>query len=83
MLFVEQFYDALRSGITKAAALREAKLRFLHSRGELSNPRHWAAFVMQGAAGEPAPRFVSWSSLLWPASILCAALALLFWRRAQ
>jgi tetratricopeptide (TPR) repeat protein len=83
MLFVEQFYDTLRSGITKAAALREAKLRFLHSRGELSNPRHWAAFVMQGAAGEPAPRFVSWSSLLWPASILCAALALLFWRRAQ
>ncbi|MCC6394087.1 MAG: CHAT domain-containing protein [Bryobacterales bacterium] len=83
MLFVEQFYDALRSGMTKAAALREAKLRFLHSRGELSNPRHWAAFVLQGAADEPVPTFVSWPSLLWPAALLCAALALLSRRRAQ
>ncbi|MCC6368129.1 MAG: CHAT domain-containing protein [Bryobacterales bacterium] len=83
MLFIGQFYDALRSGMTKAAALREAKLRFLHSRGELSNPRYWAAFVMQGAAGEPAPKFVSWPALLWPAALLCAAFALLSRRRAQ
>jgi CHAT domain-containing protein len=45
--FMKEFYRNLSSGASKAAALRSAKLGFLRDR-ELSHPRYWAAFVLNG-----------------------------------
>lgn len=57
--WMEAFYRALARGETKAAAVREAQLRFLHPRkgaGEAgdartAHPYYWAPFVLVGDAG--------------------------------
>jgi CHAT domain-containing protein/tetratricopeptide (TPR) repeat protein len=61
--FMKQFYYALARGVPKAAALREAKLKFLRSGSELAQPRYWAAFVLNGDGVAPIPPVVSWSAL--------------------
>lgn len=62
--FMRQFYTALAQGEPKAAALRTAKLRFLHSNSPLEDPRVWAAFVLHGDGSRPIPRAIPWSYIL-------------------
>ena len=62
--FMKQFYYLLlKEHKSKAEALRLTKLKFLHSGTELSHPRYWAAFVLNGDGSEPVPRFISWQIL--------------------
>lgn len=77
--FMKRFYFfLLRKHTSKAEALRLAKLDFLRSETELSHPRFWAAFVLNGDGAEPVPRFVSWQALLVPVLVLVAAALALF-----
>jgi CHAT domain-containing protein len=80
--FMKQFYYELDRGEPKAQALRLAKLRFLRSGTELSQPRFWAAFVLAGDGLTPIPRVLPWSALIGAAGlVLLAAMAVLMcWR---
>jgi CHAT domain-containing protein len=72
--FMQQFYYfLLKKHKSKAEALRLAKLEFLHSGNELSHPRYWAAFVLNGEGAEPAPRFIAWQVLVMPVPVLAFA----------
>lgn len=78
--FMQQFYYfLLKKHQKKAEALRSAKLEFLRSGTELSHPRYWAAFVLNGDGESSVPRFLSWQLLLAPA-LAGLALALLIWQ---
>jgi CHAT domain-containing protein/tetratricopeptide (TPR) repeat protein len=80
--FMQQFYYfLLKKHKSKAEALRLAKLEFLHSGGELSHPRYWAAFVLNGEGAEPVPRFIAWQMLALPVPVL--AFAILFFTRKR
>ncbi len=46
---MKDFYEQLVNGTAKPAALREAKLRMLHSDSETCHPYYWAPFVIIGA----------------------------------
>ena len=74
--FMQQLYYYLEQGQSKAEALRSAKLRFLRSGSSLSNPRHWAAFVLNGDGWNPCSRAIPWSFLLLSAAAALAAAAL-------
>jgi CHAT domain-containing protein len=77
--FMQQFYYfLLKQHKSKAEALRLAKLEFLHSGTELSHPRYWAAFVLNGEGSEPVPRFIPWQLLVMPIPILALAVFFLF-----
>ena len=77
--FMQQFYYfLLKKHKSKAEALRLAKLQFLHSGTELSHPRYWAAFVLNGAGSEPVPRFIPWQLLVMPVPVLAFAVFVLF-----
>jgi CHAT domain-containing protein/tetratricopeptide (TPR) repeat protein len=74
--FMKQFYFfLLKEHKSKAESLRLAKLKFLRSKGALSHPRYWAAFVLNGDGATPVPTFIPWQALLMPIPIL-ALLAL-------
>jgi CHAT domain-containing protein len=71
--FMKQFYFfLLKEHQSKAGALRMAKLKFLHSGTELSHPKYWAAFVLNGDGEEPAPRFIPWQAFIVPGAVLVA-----------
>jgi CHAT domain-containing protein/tetratricopeptide (TPR) repeat protein len=73
--FMQHFYFyLLKKQKSKAEALRLTKLDFLHSGTELSHPRYWAAFVLNGDGAEPVPRFISWQALAIPIPIIAFAL---------
>lgn len=73
--FMQHFYFyLLKKHKSKAEALRLTKLDFLHSGTELSHPRYWAAFVLNGDGAEPVPRFISWQMLAIPVPIVAFAL---------
>lgn len=73
--FMKQFYYfLLKQHKPKAEALRLAKLQFLRSGTALSHPSYWAAFVLNGDGGEPAPRFLSWYVLVSPLVLLVIGL---------
>lgn len=77
--FMQQFYYfLLKQHKSKAEALRLAKLEFLHSGTELSHPRYWAAFVLNGEGAEPVPRFIPWQLLAMPVPVLALVLFLVF-----
>jgi tetratricopeptide (TPR) repeat protein len=63
--FMKQFYYSLARGATKAEALQAAKLQFFRSPSELSNPRYWAAFVMNGDGWNSSRRVIPWSALVF------------------
>jgi len=44
--FMSTLYSALRSGASRAAAVREAQLK---AKSRLRHPYHWAPFVLNGA----------------------------------
>ena len=68
------YFYLLKKHQSKAEALRLTKLDFLHSGTELSHPRYWAAFVLNGDGAEPVPRFISWQVLAIPIPIIAFAL---------
>ena len=61
--FMQVFYHHLQSGVARDEALRRAKLRFLESGTDLSDPHFWAAFVLSGEARRPTPRAISWTAV--------------------
>lgn len=66
------FYEALAEGLDKAAALREAKLRFLkNAKGRSGHPAYWAAFIQLGnsRAVELARPSSFWGSLALPIAL--------------
>ena len=63
---MKQFYYELSRDSTKAEALRQAKLKFLHSETALKHPRHWAAFILHGDGLQPIPTVISWQKLIVP-----------------
>jgi CHAT domain-containing protein len=80
--FMQHFYFyLLKKHKSKAEALRLTKLEFLHSGTELSHPRYWAAFVLNGDGTEPVPRFIPWQVLAIPIPII--ALAVFLFLRAR
>jgi CHAT domain-containing protein len=77
--FMQQFYYfLLKKHESKAEALRLAKLEFLHSGTELSHPRYWAAFVLNGEGAAPVPRFIPWQLLVMPIPLLVLAVFIVF-----
>jgi CHAT domain-containing protein/tetratricopeptide (TPR) repeat protein len=77
--FMQHFYFyLLKKHQSKAEALRLTKLEFLHSGTELSHPRYWAAFVLNGDGAEPVPRFIPWQALAIPVPIIALAVFILF-----
>ncbi len=79
--FMKQFYYFLGSGVSKAEALRQAKLKFIHSGGRLADVQFWGAFVLYGDGLSPIPVFYRWTwFLLLPAAVL-AAVSFLLWNR--
>jgi CHAT domain-containing protein len=72
--FMEGFYHHLQRGVSRAEALREAKLRFLASGSTLAHPHYWAAFVLTGEGLRPIPRALSWT---WVAGAAIALGAIL------
>ncbi len=82
--FMQRFYYyLLRQHKPKAEALRLAKLDFLHSGTQLSHPRYWAAFVLNGDGESPVPRFISWGELLVPAPVVALVGILVWWWRKR
>jgi len=72
--FMQHFYFfLLKQHKSKAEALRLTKLEFLRSGTELSHPRFWAAFVLNGDGTEPVPWFIPWQALLSPLLVVVAA----------
>jgi len=72
--FMQHFYFyLLKKHQSKAEALRLTNLEFLHSGTELSHPRYWAAFVLNGDGAEPVPRFIPWQVLAIPIPIIAVA----------
>jgi len=80
--FMQHFYYyLLKRHKSKAEALRLTKLDFLHSGTELSHPRYWAAFVLNGDGAEPVPRFIPWQALA--IAVLLVALAVFVFFRVR
>ena len=73
---MERFYSRLAKRESKAAALRNAKLSFLHSGTTLADPKYWAAFVLYGNGQAPIRSILSWLWLLVPAALAVAAIML-------
>lgn len=81
--FMQHFYYyLLKKHKSKAEALRLTKLEFLHSNTELSHPRYWAAFVLNGNGTEPVPRFIPWQILAMPIPII-ALIGVFYWHRRK
>lgn len=83
--FMKTFYFfLLKKHKSKAEALRLTKLEFLRSGTELSDPRFWAAFVLNGDGTEPVPRFIPWQALFVPLLVLAAlALVVFHWKKRK
>ncbi len=58
--FMEGFYAHLAQGEGAVSALRQAKLRFLHSGTTVQHPYYWAAFALYGRGFEPVRLPYSW-----------------------
>ena len=69
------FYKELRSGLSKAQALQNAKLNYLNKADNLTaNPYYWAGFVV---IGNPLP--VAFSNTIWYWWLLIVPVFLLGW----
>lgn len=82
--FMQQFYYfLLKKHKSKAEALRLTKLEFLRSGTELSHPRFWAAFVLNGDGTASTPRFISWQGVFVSLLVLVAVALVLFQLRLK
>ena len=67
---MEQFYGRLGRGESMATALRQAKLALLASAGDLAQPRHWAGWILVGAADwQVKPASVWHGNKIWMAAL--------------
>jgi tetratricopeptide (TPR) repeat protein len=71
--FMQLLYHHLQRGVPRDEALRQAKLRFLHTPSALADPHFWAAFVLTGDGLHPVPRAVTWNAV----AIVTAGLAVI------
>jgi tetratricopeptide (TPR) repeat protein len=76
---MSQFYGSLGRGRSRAEALRAAKLHFLRSNSELSSPRHWAAFILNGEGWTPTTPVISWTVLILVSAGLLTLASLILW----
>jgi len=74
--FMKVFYYHLQRGVSRAEALRLAKLRFIRSGSELSSPHYWAAFVLTGEGAEPIPRATRWTSIAIAIGLIAIAIVI-------
>jgi tetratricopeptide (TPR) repeat protein len=79
--FMKQFYFALASGRSEAAALQWAKLQFVHSPLAWSHPRYWAGYVLTGDGSGHLSPGVPWSLLVGVPALLACVAAALYLRR--
>ncbi|MBN8731384.1 MAG: CHAT domain-containing protein [Acidobacteria bacterium] len=70
---MREFYVGLSAGLSKAEALRQAKLRLLHGASARRHPAYWSAFVLTGDGWSPLPPVVPW---WWIGAALAGALSL-------
>jgi CHAT domain-containing protein len=70
--FMRVFYHHLQRGVSRAEALRRAKLRFITSDSELAHPHFWAAFVLTGDGSRPIPRALTWRVVVATGVVLAA-----------
>ncbi|MBK7712424.1 MAG: CHAT domain-containing protein [Bacteroidales bacterium] len=79
---VKRFYDNLKAGYTKSAALRRARLSYLHKADQLrSHPYFWSSLVVYG---DNRPLYYSRHSYILLALAITAISAVVlvyFWRR--
>ena len=81
--FMTTFYSHLAEGLSKAEALRAAKLDLL-SRDRTSPPRYWAAFILMGESQEQVPvgdRSWHYWSVAMITALFAALTAFLFFKR--
>jgi tetratricopeptide (TPR) repeat protein len=78
--FMKHFYFALAQGHPEAAALRWAKLQFLHSRLAWSHPRYWAGYVLNGDGRDVLPPVVPWIALFGAGLVTALASAAVVYR---
>jgi CHAT domain-containing protein len=62
--FMRIFYHHLQSGVSRAEALRLAKLRFIRSGQPLNDPHYWAAFVLTGEGLRPVSTSLTWRTVI-------------------
>ena len=72
-LLMGHFYRGLANGLTKAEALRQAKLTILHAGGAHAHPYFWAPYLVSGDAQTPLSPTIPW----WPFPVTALLLAAL------
>ena len=78
---LQQFYVHLREGISKAKALREAKLDYLKGDALNKSPAYWAHLVLMGDTGAVYPKKFN---LLWLLLLIPVGLGgMVVWRRKR
>jgi len=77
------YYSALVERLPKAEALRQAKLKFLHSDGLLRTPSNCAAFVLNGDGGSRLPLVISWKMLAASMLALAAIIGAGVWMKLR
>ncbi len=80
--FMSRFYRRLKSGASKAEALRQAKLS-MPAEGRYRHPYYWASYILigDGADGVAFPR--DWSGVMVAATLLALVVAAFFYRRRR
>jgi CHAT domain-containing protein len=78
--FMQQYYYFLARGESRSEALQAVKLQFLHSNSDLSSPRYWAAFVLNGDGWNPTRRVIPWSVVMITLATLLAGVSLILLR---
>lgn len=81
----KEFYQNLKDGDSKSAALRKAKLHYLknHSLSDAS-PYYWASFTLLGS-DKPINLKSSWNNLKWliPGLLIAGAIFLVFYSKKR
>ncbi|MEM7368186.1 MAG: CHAT domain-containing tetratricopeptide repeat protein [Bacteroidota bacterium] len=71
------FYQQLKEGVSKDAALQQAQLELIHS-GEFNHPFYWAAWHISGDSA-PLTFRRDFSNLIWIGLLLMLASGLIIW----
>src|SRR5581483_11892860 len=82
--FMRQFYFyLLEKRMSRTEALRQAKLKMLHSSGRLASPEYWAAFVLNGEGLTRVPRVLPWIAVATVAAALLALIVFFLLQRRR
>ncbi len=74
---ITTFYENLKNGERKNAALRNAKLKLMHQGGgRLSHPYYWAGLAL---IGDSTPLYESHAWLYWSAGLLAIGMVVIIW----